>query len=106
VHLGGELGDGEPVRRWGQRQGGAQRVMQAGSVQIDAANPGGTQLGSGGQLVEDVVAEEPVSTQSRAVANRSTMPASWVTIAGNFSIIRPQRNSAVLRAIAGRIGRW
>ena len=42
----------------------------------------------------------PVSTQSRAVANRSAMPASWVTISGNFSIMRPQRNSAVLCAIA------
>jgi len=34
------------------------------------------------------------------VANRSAMPASWVTMSGNFSIIRPQRNSAVLCAIA------
>jgi len=42
----------------------------------------------------------PVSTQSSAVANRSTMPASRVTISGNFSIILPQRNSAVLCAIA------
>ena len=37
----------------------------------------------------------PVSTQSKAVANRSAMPASRITIAGNFSIMRPQRNSAV-----------
>jgi hypothetical protein len=44
----------------------------------------------------------PVSTQSRAVANRSTMPASRVTISGNFSIILPQRNSAVLCAIASK----
>ena len=45
----------------------------------------------------------PVSTQSRAVANRSAMPASWVTISGNFSIMRPQRNSAVLCTIASNL---
>ena len=32
--------------------------MQAGFVQIDAADPGGTQAGAGGQLVEDVVADK------------------------------------------------
>ena len=32
--------------------------MQAGFVQIDAADAGGTQLGSGGQLVEDAVTDE------------------------------------------------
>ncbi|HZE14525.1 MAG TPA: hypothetical protein VE197_01790, partial [Mycobacterium sp.] len=42
----------------------------------------------------------PVCTQSRAVANRSTMSASQVTIAAKRSIILPQRNSAVLCAIA------
>ena len=41
-----------------------------------------------------------MSTQSSAVANRSAMPASRVTISANLSIIRPQRNSAVLCAIA------
>ena len=58
VHLGGELGDGEPVRRRGQRQGGAQRVTHAGFVEVDTADPGGTQPDAGGQLVEDAVAEE------------------------------------------------
>ena len=38
----------------------------------------------------------PVSTQSRAVANRSAMPASRVTISGNFSIILP---AAQLRGV-------
>jgi hypothetical protein len=37
----------------------------------------------------------PVSTQSKAVANRSAMPASSVTMSGNLSIMRPQRSSAV-----------
>ena len=58
VHLGGELGDGEPVRRRGQRQGGAQRVTHAGFVQVDTADAGGAQPDAGGQLVEDAVAEE------------------------------------------------
>ena len=58
VHLGGELGDGEPVRRWRQRQGGAQRVTHAGFVEVDTADPGGTQPDAGGQLIEDAVAEE------------------------------------------------
>ena len=58
VHLGGELGDGEPVRRRRQRQGGAQRVTHAGFVEVDTADPGGAQPDAGGQLVEDAVAEE------------------------------------------------
>jgi hypothetical protein len=58
VHLGGERGDGQPVGRWRQRQGGAQRVTHAGFVQVDTADPGGTQPDAGGQLIEDAVAEE------------------------------------------------
>src|ERR1700758_1210455 len=45
-------------------------------------------------------AMNPVSTQSSAVQNRSAIPASWDTISGRCSIIRAQRNSAVLCTIA------
>ena len=58
MDLGGELGDGEPVRRRRERQGGAQRVMHPGFVQVDTADAGGAERGSGGQLVEDAVADE------------------------------------------------
>jgi hypothetical protein len=58
VHLGSELGDGEPVGRRGQRQGGAQRLAHAGFVEVDTADPGGAQPDAGGQLVEDAIAKE------------------------------------------------
>jgi hypothetical protein len=55
--------------------------------------PSRTRVGSSSRMCSP---RNPVSTQSRAVANRSTTPASRVTISGNFLIILPQRNSAVL----------
>src|SRR4029079_9113440 len=58
VHLGGELGDGEPVRGRGQRQGSAHRVTHARLVEVDTADPGGPEGRPGGQPVEDVLAEE------------------------------------------------
>ena len=50
VHLGNELGDGEPVRRWRrwrQRQGGAQRVSHAAFVEVDTADPVLTRMATG-----------------------------------------------------------
>jgi hypothetical protein len=49
VHLGNELGDGEPVRRWRQRQGGAQRVSHAAFVEVDTADPVLTRMATGRQ---------------------------------------------------------
>jgi hypothetical protein len=78
LHLGGEPGDGEPVRGRSQRQGGPHRVSDPGFVEVHAADAGGTQLGAGGQLIEEAVAEEPGVHAGTAVANRSAMSTNWV----------------------------
>ncbi len=100
VPVGGELGGGEPVGRRRPRPGGAHRVAHPGFVEVDApmpVAPSRTPVGSPSRMASRM---NPVSTQSRAVANRAAMPASRVTISANLSIILPQRNSAVLCAIA------
>ncbi len=58
MDLGGELADGEAVRCRGEGEHGRQRVTDPLVVQVDTADAGDTQRGSGGQLIEDVVAEE------------------------------------------------
>ena len=90
VHPGNELGDGEPGRHRRQCQGGAQRVAAAGFVEVDTADPGGTQPGTGGQLVEEAFGEEPGVHTIQGGGEPLDHPASRVTISGTFSIIRPQ----------------
>ena len=100
VHLGGEVADGEAVRAGATASpaDSASRIrFLFRSTPPTRVAPSVDPLGSSSRMPS---ARNPVSTQSRAVANRSAIPASWVTISGNFSIMRPQRNSAVLCAIA------
>ena len=58
VDLRGELADGEPAWRRGQREHGRQRVPHPLLVQVDTADPGSAQGGPGGQLVKDTVGDE------------------------------------------------
>ena len=89
-----------PPWRWRQRQGGAQGVTHAGFVEVDTADPGGAQPDAGGQLIEDVVAEESGVHTIQGGGEPLDDAGQPDAISGNFSIILPQRNSAVLCAIA------
>jgi hypothetical protein len=89
------LGDGKAAWSGGQGEGG----LQGGGtdprlVQVGAADPGGSERGGQGQLVEDTVGQL-MPTQSRAVAIRSVIPASRV-ISPKFFGPRRQHSPGVV----------
>ena len=82
VHLGGELGDVNPLGAGARAARSASRMR--GFVEVDTADAGGAQPDAVGSSSWTPSPRDPVSTQSRAVANRSTTPASRDTIGGSI----------------------
>jgi hypothetical protein len=96
VHLGGELGHGEPARGRGQGDHGPTgRHASAFSFRSTPPTRVAPTRGAGGQLIEGTVADESGIHAVQGGGEPFGYAAQLGEISGNFSIMRPHRSSAM-----------
>ena len=102
VDLGYEVGDVEPVGGGGESDNGGEGGAGACLVEVDAPDagaPDGRGCGSWSRIPSGT---KQTSTQSRVVQNRSTMPASELTMSGKRFRTRPTWRALVLWQTASK----
>jgi hypothetical protein len=104
VDPAGQVGDGESICGGRQREYRGHRGAHARAVEVDAGGASGSDVGGLREAVEQAVGNEPdvdpMSTQSNALVNRSSISVRRATMSGNLVSSRPHPSCRVLWVMA------